>query len=278
MNYRHAYHAGNFADVHKHVALTAILLHLRKKAKPFVVIDTHAGRGVYDVSSTEAMKTGEAADGIARLAAHAAQTTALAAYLEIVRVAGIGQYPGSPLIAAKLLREQDRLVAVEQQPEEFASLRDCLDAIPNARAMQGDGYFELGALLPPPERRGLVLIDPAYEDVNEMERMAQTFRDAYRRFATGTYVLWYPLKLASRIDALAGELKTFGPIKLLSLGIDAGVGVGTSADRLSAAGLLVINPPFGLDGEMRDASTEILPLLRRGPSANIWVEWLAGAP
>jgi 23S rRNA (adenine2030-N6)-methyltransferase len=132
MSYRHAYHAGNFADVHKHVAVTAILLHLRKKEKPFVVIDTHAGRGLYDLCGTEASKTAEAADGIGRLAGYAAQTTAVTEYLEIVRVAG-GQYPGSPLIAANLLREKDRLVAVEQQPEEFASLRTSLGNFPSAR-------------------------------------------------------------------------------------------------------------------------------------------------
>jgi 23S rRNA (adenine2030-N6)-methyltransferase len=111
-----------------------------------------------------------------------------------------------------------------------------------------------------------------------MERMAQAFRDAYHRFATGIYVLWYPLKLASRVDAFAGELKTYGPIRLLSLGIDVGAGVGTSADRLSAAGLLVVNAPFGFDLEMRAASAEILLLLRRGPGASTSVEWLASAP
>ena len=278
MNYRHAYHAGNFADVHKHVALTSILLHLRKKEKPFVVIDTHAGRGEYDTGGMEAAKTAEAAGGIGRLEGYAAHSAALAAYLEIVRREGAAKYPGSPSIAAHLLRKQDRLVAIERQPEEFALLRASLDLIPNAGALEGDGYLRLRALLPPPERRGLVLIDPAYEDANEMERMMEAFRDAYGRFSTGVYALWYPLKLVSRIDAFVGELRTLGRINLLSLAIDVGAGEGISADRLSASGLLVVNPPFGVDVEMRDASAELLSVLRRGPGANTSVEWPAGAP
>lgn len=278
MNYRHAYHAGNFADVHKHVALTSILLHMQKKDKPFVVIDTHAGRGEYDTGGMEAARTGEAASGIGRLEGHSAHNAALAAYLEIVRRLGAGKYPGSPLIAAHLLRRQDRLVAIERQPEEFVPLRASLDSFPNASALEGDGYIRLRALLPPPERRGLVLIDPAYEDTNEMEQMLEAFRDAYGRFSTGVYALWYPLKIPARIDAFVGELRTLGRINLLSLAIDIGAGEGVSPDRLSASGLLVVNPPFGFDVEMRDASAELLSMLHRGPGANTSVEWLAGAP
>jgi 23S rRNA (adenine2030-N6)-methyltransferase len=278
MNYRHAYHAGNFADVHKHVALTAILSHLRRKKKPFVVIDTHAGRGLYDLSGVEAAKTAEAADGIGRLEGYAPQNAALQAYLEIVRSFRAQQYPGSPLIAAQLLRPQDRLVAIEKQLDEIAALRAALAPFPTARAIDGDGYAQLRALLPPPERRGLMLIDPPYEDADEMERMANAFRDAYRRFATGIYLLWYPLKLASRIEAFAGELKVQAPIKLLSLRIDIDAPKNAMEDRLSAAGLLVANPPFGFDEEMRAASAELLPLLRGGASARTTGEWLAGGP
>jgi 23S rRNA (adenine2030-N6)-methyltransferase len=278
MNYRHAYHAGNFADVHKHVALTAILLHLSRKEKPFAVIDTHAGRGLYDLAGVEAAKTAEAADGIGKLAGCVPQSPTLASYLEIVRGFGEQRYPGSAVIAAELLRPQDRLVAIEQQPDEFASLRTTLSPFPNARGVHGDGYAQLRAVLPPPERRGLVLIDPPYEDANEMERMAEAFRDAYRRFATGIYALWCPRKLASRIDAFAGELKAHAPMKLLSLTIDIGARNSEAEDRLSAAGLLVVNPPFGFDEEMRAASAEMLPLLRRRPSASATVESLAGGP
>ena len=269
MNYRHAYHAGNFADVHKHVALTAILLHLRRKEKPFAVIDTHAGSGLYDLTSTEALKTAEAADGIRRLDGYNPQNAIVQTYLEIVRGFGEQHYPGSPLIAAKLLRPQDRLVAIEQQTEEFAAVSSTLACFPNARAVHGDGYAKLRALLPPPERRGLILIDPPYEDADEMHRMAGAFRDAYRRFGPGIYVLWYPLKLASRLDAFVGELKAQASMKLLSLTIDISAQKSTIENRLSAAGLLVVNPPYGLDEDMRSASAELLPLLRRPPTGNV---------
>lgn len=276
MNYRHAYHAGNFADVHKHVALTAILLHLRRKEKPFAVIDTHAGSGLYNLASAEAVKTAEAGHGIRRLDGYAPQNAIVQTYLEIARGLGAQTYPGSPLIAAKLLRPQDRLVGIEQQTEEFSGLRSTLASFANARAVLGDGYAQLRALLPPPERRGLILIDPPYEDETEMARIAEAFRDAHRRFATGIYLLWYPLKLTSRIDAFAGELRGEAPVKLLSLTFNIGAIKPGAEERLSAAGLLVVNPPFGFDEDMRAAGAELLPLLRRGPTAGASVEWFAG--
>ena len=164
MNYRHAFHAGNFADVLKHAALVAVLLHLRKKETPFAVIDTHGGRGLYDIASAQAARTGEAQDGILRLLDEKDLPGVLAPYCDIVRNFGTGAYPGSPLIAAKLLRLQDRLVAIEKHPEEFAALAASLKGAAKARAVEGDGYRELKRLMPPPERRGVVLIDPPFED------------------------------------------------------------------------------------------------------------------
>jgi len=278
MNYRHIYHAGNFADVHKHVALTSILLHLRRKEKPFVFIDTHAGSGLYDLAGDEASKTQEADAGIGKFAGYRAQSRPLSTYLETVHAFGEKKYPGSPMIAAKLLRRHDRFVGIEEQPAEFASVRAALAPFVNARALNGDGYKHLRALLPPPERRGFVLIDPPYEDASETERMAKAFGDAYERFATGIYALWYPLKVSSRIQSLADELKARAPMKLLSLAIDIGSCVGEAHDRLSAAGLLVVNPPFGFDEEMRGASSELLPLLRCGAGAEASVQWLSDRP
>jgi 23S rRNA (adenine2030-N6)-methyltransferase len=275
MNYRHAYHAGNFADVHKHVALVAVLLHLRKKDKPFAVIDTHAGAGLYDLSGAEAPKTAEASKGIAKLRSVPARTSAFRRYLEIANALGPEHYPGSPLIAAKLLRQQDRLIAIEKHPEEFSALRFSLARFGNARAISGDGYTQLDALLPPPERRGLVFIDPPYEAADETEQLAQSLARAYRRFATGIYLVWQPLKFAAEVYALAGELETAGPMNLLSLTIDVGVATADSADRLHAAGLLVINPPYGFDVEMESAGAEFLPLLQQGPGARTAVEWLS---
>src|SRR5581483_7978277 len=229
MNYRHAYHAGNFADVVKHIALVTALLHLRKKDAPFAVIDTHAGRGRYDLASDEAARTGEAEAGIARLRSLSAE----AALCEYLRIVGDGaSYPGSPLIAAALLRPQDRLVAIEKHPEEFAALRSARAGIANARPEQGDGYEHLRALLPPPERRGLILVDPPFEAVDEFERQAEAMHMALRRFATGVYLVWFPIKTGAAGDALCGELLNAGAKKLLRIDIDLGV----DGSQLTAAG------------------------------------------
>jgi 23S rRNA (adenine2030-N6)-methyltransferase len=278
MNYRHTYHAGNFADVQKHVALTAILLHLRRKETPFAVIDTHAGRGLYDLSAEEAQRTGEAAEGIALLREHAAQNPALIKYLEIAGGFGAHCYPGSPLLAAHLLRPQDRLVAIEKHPEEYDALRTALSPFANAHVTCRDGCAQLPRLLPPPERRGLVLIDPPYEAPDELQQVGRVLADAYRRFANGIYLIWLPLKEDAPADALIGELRNAGVAKLLSLTFDVGRGQTDPPGKLSAARLLVINPPYGLDKEMQSAGAEILPLLRRGSQANAQIEWLAAAP
>src|SRR5258708_5977154 len=200
MNYRHAFHAGNFADVVKHIALVAILLHLRRKDAAFAVIDTHAGRGLYDLSAEAAERTGEAQKGIGRILAMpqagAAYPAVLARYIETVKAAGDGFYPGSPLIAAHLLRPQDRLVAIEKHPEEAAALAKALPPLANLRSECADGYARLNALLPPPERRGLVLIDPPFEAPDEFQQAARTLGEALPRFANGIYLLWYPPKSA----------------------------------------------------------------------------------
>jgi 23S rRNA (adenine2030-N6)-methyltransferase len=276
MNYRHAYHAGNFGDVHKHVALVSILLHLRRKATPFAVIDTHAGRGIYDLSGDEAQRTGEAEGGITLLRARAPQNPALVKYLEVVSSFDVQHYPGSPRIIAQLLRPQDRLVAIEKHPEEYSALRSALSPFPNARTISGNGYTQLPRLLPPPERRGVVLIDPPYEEDNELEQIAGVLADAFRRFANGIYLIWLPQKDGSSAGALAGEICNIGAPKLLSVTLDISRTSNDPPGKLSAAGLLIVNPPYGLDAEMRAASVELLPLLRRGPKANFHVEWLAG--
>ena len=200
MNYRHGYHAGNFADVVKHVALVAILLHLRKKDTGFSVVDSHAGRGSYDLAGEQAARTGEAQAGVARLNDLSGEMPeALASYLSLVRESVA--YPGSPLIAAKLLRPQDRLTAIEKHPEEFAALKEVLAPYRNAVAEPADGYARALKLLPPPSRRGLVLIDPPFESPDEFSHLAQAVREATRKFATGIYLIWYPIKS----DAEAAE-------------------------------------------------------------------------
>jgi len=271
VNYRHAFHAGNFADVVKHVALVSILLHLRKKDKPFRVIDTHAGRGLYDLESEAAVRTGEASGGIAQLGDISTGPAALATYLDIVRNAGAARYPGSPLIAAQLLREGDKLVAIERHPDDEQALALSLARFKNVKCFCADGYQRLAALLPPPERRGLVLIDPPYEDADEFVRLADALAAARKRFATGIYLVWYPIKSVAASDALSGEVLADGSEDVLRITVDVGRANRDDKERLSAAGLLVVNPPYGFAEEMQ-AVTEILgPRLGRHTPAKISV-------
>ncbi len=270
MNYRHAYHAGNFADVLKHAALTALLLHLRKKDSPFAVIDTHAGRGIYDLASAEATKTREAEEGILKLPEPEALPGVLRSYAELVN-AFRPHYPGSPLIAAKLLRSRDRLVAIEKHDEEYAVLKAALKSERGARAILGEGYRELAKLVPPPERRGLILIDPPYEEDDEFAAATDALIAAHRRFATGIFLLWYPVKERRAIEAAIGEVLNAGIRRLLRIEFDIGSGPDED-ERLSAAGLLCINPPFGFAAEMETAGAFLAHRLGRSPAARVRVE------
>src|SRR5579872_3949847 len=220
MNYRHAFHAGNFADVIKHIVLTRILVYLQEKPAAFRVVDTHAGAGLYDLNSEEARRGGEWLTGIARIMQ--ARFTEKAApllqpYLDTVRAfnpqAALEAYPGSPLIARALLRPQDRLTACEVEPIARKRLIEALRKDPQARVVDLDGWTALPAFVPPNERRGLVLIDPPYEASDEFERLENAFAAAFAKWPTGSYLLWYPAKsrratdrLAQRVtDAVAGS-------------------------------------------------------------------------
>jgi 23S rRNA (adenine2030-N6)-methyltransferase len=274
MNYRHSYHAGNFADVIKHVALVAILLHLRRKDTPFVVIDSHAGRGLYDLSDEAAAKTGEAAGGIGRLRdLNPPLPEALDMYLKLIAESGAGFYPGSPLIAAKLLRPQDRLLAIDKHPEEATTLAATLRPFRKAIVETADGYARLVKLLPPTERRGLVLIDPPFEAADEFQTLAQAVRDAYRRFATGIYLIWYPVKSQAAADGFCGEVLAIGVEKLLRLEIT----VAPIADKLTSSGVLVLNPPYGFDDAMKEILGLLAPKLGQGGAAQTRLEWMANA-
>ena len=261
MNYRHAFHAGNFADVIKHLALVAVLQHLRRKEKPFCAIDTHAGRGLYDLNGPDPARSSEAESGIARirdLAVLPGLPDALRTYLECVEREGPGTYPGSPRLIASLLRPQDRLIAIEKQPQEADALRGVLADSPQSRVIGGDGYTQLLPLLPPRERRGLVLIDPPYEAEDEFLRATDLVARAHRRFATGTYLLWFPVKSLANADAAGGELRTVGIGPAVRLDIDIGV---RPEGRLSRAGLIVVNPPYTFEAEITAAAEFLAPRL-----------------
>jgi 23S rRNA (adenine2030-N6)-methyltransferase len=260
MNYRHAFHAGNFADVVKHAVLARILVHLGEKPQAFRVIDTHAGAGLYDLAGPDATRTGEWRAGIGRLtgASLAAPASALLGpYLDAVANLNPGgelrHYPGSPLIALCLMRPQDRLIACELEPGAVAALRSHLHADKRAKAIAIDGFMALNAYVPPKERRGLVLIDPPFEQPNEFERLGQCLIDAYRKWATGIYVAWYPRKDLSAVKTLINQIKRSGIAKALLADLD----IGNDATRLTGTGLLIINPPWRLHEEL----ASLLPAL-----------------
>jgi 23S rRNA (adenine2030-N6)-methyltransferase len=277
MNYRHAFHAGNFADVLKHVVLARILVHLRDKEQAFRVIDTHAGAGLYDLGAEEASRTGEWREGIGRLmAAEFAPEIRLllAPYLDAVTALNGGRelrrYPGSPLIALTLMRPQDRLVASELEPRASAALARQLGRDRRARAVGIDGWVALKAYVPPKERRGIVLIDPPFEDKQEFERLANSVRAAYRKWPTGIYLLWYPIKDRAGPDELASRLSRGGIAKMLRIELGTG-----EPGRLNGAGLIVINPPWRLADELARLLPVLGTLLRPGAKA-VTLDWLAG--
>lgn len=286
MNYRHAYHAGNFADVLKHTALALVIEYLKRKEAPFRVIDTHAGAGRYGLASTEAGKTGEWLDGIARLigpdAAPLPPDVAhrLQPYLDAVRRenggAGLGLYPGSPAIALALMRPQDTLIANELHPEDRAALEATIGADRRAKVMGLDAWVALKSLLPPKERRGVVLIDPPFEVADELDRMAQGLAEALQRFATGVYLAWYPIKDPKRIARFHARLAEMGPLRLMRMELMIQRPVNT--ERLNGCGLVVANPPYTLEGDM----AAVLPDLSRrltaaGSGAGYRLDWIGRA-
>ena len=270
MNYRHGFHAGNFADVVKHLALVRILLHLRRKETPFAVIDSHAGRGVYDLASDEARATSEAESGIEKLRGLEGPE-ALQTYLSLA--GDPHAYPGSPLIAAKLLRPQDRLVAVEKNPTEAAALKKALASFRKARVEEDDGYRRLAALLPPQERRGLVLIDPPFEAEDEFQLLAQAVKQGLDRFATGIFLVWYPVKSQPAARAFCGEVLTGAPATVTALAMDAAIAA--PEGKLDRAGLLLLNPPYGFDTDMKEM---LVLVAQRLPGGKVAVEWLRTEP
>ena len=282
MNYRHAFHAGGFADVIKHIVLVRILTHLQDKPAPFRVIDTHAGAGVYDLTSDEARRGGEWLTGIARLMqARFSETTLplVKPYLDIVRSFNPGRdlvaYPGSPLIARALLRPQDRLTACEVEPKARKRLIDALRRDTQARVVDLDGWVALPAFVPPNERRGLVLIDPPFEQKNEFERMAAGFAEAFVKWPTGSYLLWYPVKSRRATDSLARhvtEVASAGTPQGKCLRLEFSVAPQIAEAGLTSSGLLIVNPPWTLAGELKAILPELEKPLGRGGAGRFRLE------
>ncbi len=282
MNYRHAFHAGGFADVIKHVVLVRILTYLQDKQAAFRVIDTHAGAGLYDLTGDEARRGGEWLTGIARLMqARFSEGTAplIKPYLDIVRAFNrpgeLVAYPGSPLIARALLRPQDRLTACEAEPKARKRLIDALRRDTQARVVDLDGWVALPAFVPPKERRGLILIDPPYEQKDEFEHLAEGFAQAFAKWPTGIYLLWYPVKSRRASDSLARHVAGVVGVGATSgkcLRLEFSVAPQAAEPGLTSAGVLIANPPWTLAAELRAILPELEKPLGRGGAGRFRLE------
>ncbi|MGB3042055.1 MAG: 23S rRNA (adenine(2030)-N(6))-methyltransferase RlmJ [Xanthobacteraceae bacterium] len=282
MNYRHAFHAGNFADVIKHLVLVRILTYLHEKPAAFRVIDSHAGAGRYDLTGEEATRGGEWLTGIARvMQARFSEEAAglIAPYLDIVRAFNppgkLEAYPGSPLIARALLRPQDRMVACEVAPAPRKQLIDALRRDEQARVVDLDGWTALPAFVPPNERRGLVLIDPPFEQPDEFERLARVFAESFAKWPTGIYMLWYPVKNRRATDALARQVAAAAAAKGAGdkcLRLEFSVAPAVEGQGLVSSGLLIVNPPWTLAAELRTVLPELQKPLGQGGAGRFRLE------
>jgi 23S rRNA (adenine2030-N6)-methyltransferase len=284
MNYRHAYHAGNHADVLKHIVLCRLIEHLQKKQKPFRIIDLHAGIGVYDLHAEAATRTGEWRQGVGHFydetgAPHALPEPAEGFLLPwrrvIAAVNGDGAlraYPGSPEFARQLMRESDRLMLNELHPEDFALLRERYWRDRAVTLTELDAAIAIKAQLPPSERRGLVLIDPPYERTDDRDRAMKALRDGLARFATGVFCLWYPITGDGLSDALVDGIGNMQVPKTLN--IELTVRAVVHDGGLAGSGLVICNAPWMLDEEMANLLPALRDRLAQTPEARSRVEWL----
>jgi 23S rRNA (adenine2030-N6)-methyltransferase len=254
MNYRHAFHAGAPADVLKHATLARVLSYMLEKPKPFLFLDTHAGIARYDLEAEEAKKTGEADEGIRKLWDLDPVPPPLKPYLQLVKRInreGLRWYPGSPGIARLMMRPEDRIELFELHPHDMMALKRATAGDQRVTVKREDGYHALKALLPPAERRGVVLIDPPFESKDEAEQLVKGVENALRRFATGTYLIWYPIKDRPPVDALHQALKATGARNQLVC--ELWMSEPLSPMILNGSGLVVINPPFKLENWLKEA-------------------------
>lgn len=280
MNYRHAFHAGNFADVFKHAILARVLAYMIGKPAPLRFVDTHAGLGVYDLAGAEATRTGEWRDGIGRIDPASVPSglgEVLAPYLAAVGPRGPDgawrHYPGSPAVAQWVLRPEDRLTLCELHPDDAGALRRAMGRDPRVRVLASDGYAALNAVLPPPERRGLVLVDPPFEKVGEFDTLLSAVLRAHRKWPTGSYMLWYPLKDRTAVGRFAGGLAASGMKRVLQLHLLVG---DPDAGPLAGSGLVLVNPPYTLKAEAETLLPWLAATLARPGQATDWTaRWLA---
>jgi len=264
MNYEHAYHAGNFSDVIKHVLLSTLVQFFTKKETAFCYIDTHAGAGIYDLEAVQAKKTEEYILGIEKIIQQPDPPPLVKRYLDCVHAinnhllkthyASLRYYPGSPMLVKQLLRPHDRIIACELQTKTYQALKSNFAGDKQVAVHHSDGFLGLKAFLPPQEKRGLILIDPPYENPNEYDRILKTLPAALKRFPTGTYAIWYPIKAKSQSDHFLNTARRTLPGTLLSIELTIYPDL---SQHLNGSGLLVINPPWQFD----DAMKPLLPWL-----------------
>lgn len=285
MNYRHAYHAGNFADVVKHIILTRLIEYMKRKDQAFRVIDTHAGIGLYNLHGTEAGKTEEWAGGIGRLfdavqanTLDAATLEIIEPYLAVVRELNengkLRNYPGSPLLARKLLRKQDRLSAIELHPKDAVTLSKLFAGDYQARVIELDGWLALGAHMPPKEKRGVVLVDPPFEKEGEFDNLVSGLIKAHKRFSGGTFALWYPVKNRAETERFARQLRESGIVKILQ--VELAIRAPSPEPRLDGTGMIIVNPPFTFEAEMKQILPPLAKLLGEDGKGSFTLKWLRG--
>ncbi|MBV1839157.1 MULTISPECIES: 23S rRNA (adenine(2030)-N(6))-methyltransferase RlmJ [Photobacterium] len=275
LSYRHSFHAGNHADVVKHIVQSLILDALKQKDKPFVYHDTHSGVGRYDLQDERSEKTGEYKQGIARIWQRDDIPADIASYIDAIKALNDGDtlryYPGSPKVARAQLREQDRMVLTELHPSDFPLLLQEFRGDRQVRIYKEDAFARLKASLPPKERRGVVLIDPPYELKHEYMDVVKAIQESYKRWATGTYAIWYPVVYRENIDKMIQGLENLGIRKILQ--IELGVEPDTDERGMTASGMIVINPPWKLESQMQ----AILPWLQEAiaPTHGFYkVDWI----
>ncbi|TQP74619.1 23S rRNA (adenine(2030)-N(6))-methyltransferase RlmJ [Vibrio cholerae] len=275
LSYRHSFHAGNHADVLKHIVQSLILNSLQQKEKPFVYHDTHSGVGRYDLTHEWSEKTGEYKQGIARVWQQDNIPAELDRYLDAIRQLNQGEtlryYPGSPRVARAHLREQDRMVLTELHPSDYPLLEQEFHRDRQVSIYKEDGFARLKASLPPQERRGLVLIDPPYELAKEYRDVVRAIAQSYKRWATGIYAIWYPVVNRCDIDDMLQGLQGLEIRKILQ--IELGVAPDTNERGMTASGMIVINPPWTLESQMQT----ILPFLKQAiapATGHYKVEWV----
>jgi len=287
MNYRHIYHAGNFADVVKHIILSRVILYMQRKDKAFRVLDTHAGLGLYDLSSEEAQKTGEWKTGVGLVLEAADKAPKdvkplIEPYLNAVREFNfegeVKQYPGSPKIARELLRNQDRLTALELHPEDFITLQSHFEGDYQARITHLDGWLGLKSHMPPKEKRGVTLVDPPFEVFHEFFNHLKGMKEANARFAGGTHMMWYPIKNRKACDEFRSELHKSKIPAILDISLEIRRAKGLK-ETFDGTGLAIVNPPYVLIHELKLIMPWLKNILEENKGSGQYsINWINPAP